>query len=115
MYKVSTIITPINYIVGFPKAMKDLNQQRAIELQDLDLMILAILEQAKMGLRNRGIMKALYGRVHMPKFVRSLNKLMEEECITQVKYRKSVFYTITLEGKRTLQSFLHSFEKEISA
>src|SRR5882757_6995273 len=108
MYEVVTVITPINYILRYPKALKSLNADREVPLDDLDLAILAALFEAKKGLRNKTIMLAICGRYHAPKMARSLDRLQSLDYIVRTAYKRSVYYTITVKGKRVLQTFSQS-------
>jgi hypothetical protein len=105
MYEVITVITPINYFIRYPNALDRLNADTHTSLNELDIIVLGILNECGKGLRNASIMRALKKRYYEPKFIRTIHNLVDLQYIVRTEYHKSVFYSITLQGKTVLMQF----------
>lgn len=102
MYEVITLITPIDYGTRLCKAIDKHNHNKHTELIDLDIAILASLYRANKGMRNKTIMLDIRGRIFADRFYRSITRLIDLKYIVRTEYRKSVYYSITLQGRRVL-------------
>lgn len=104
MYKVVTIITPLQYATKLNKALDRFNADKTDELTNLDSGILQSLQEANKGMRNGTLMKAVRNRIFADRFTRSLNRLIEMGYIVRTEYKKFVYYSITMEGRKAIEN-----------
>jgi hypothetical protein len=69
-------------------------------LNDLDVMVLNALKEAKKGLRTKEIMLAIRNRIWMPRYSASITRLLDLEYIICTHYKRWGYYSITLKGRR---------------
>lgn len=103
MHQVITIITPIQYATQLNKAIDRYNNNQRTTVTNLDIGILQALNQANKGLRNGTLMKAVRNRIFADRFTRSLDRLLSLNYIVRTEYRKFVYYTITLKGRKAIE------------
>lgn len=104
MYKVTTIVTPINYYSKGKHAVKSYNRKAHTELEELDVKILEELTRATRGypaMKLRGAVqdkKQIFSAV----FNRAVNRLIALKYCMRVKHRKWIYYSITMKGRNAL-------------
>jgi len=103
MYEVVTIIQPIDYTASIYHAIDRFNGEQHTELNELDSSILIALRRENKGMRNATLMKAVRNRIFADRFTRSLDRLLSLNYIVRTEYRKFVYYTITLKGRKVLE------------
>lgn len=102
MYRVTTIITPIQYATKLNKALDHYNKGQSIQLTNLDSGILQALLEAKRGVCNGPLMLLVRNRMWPLRFNQSLARLVKLGFIVRTEYKNRVVYTITVSGKIAL-------------
>jgi len=102
-YNVNLLVIPIDYTRKETHAIAQHNDKAPdIQLTELDKDILAVLEEANKGLTTNQVMKAARRSVFRGKLYGSIYRLLAFKYIVRTEYRKSVYYSITLEGRAVL-------------
>jgi DNA-binding MarR family transcriptional regulator len=102
MYKVVTIITPIDYLNNYTATLQRLSHEHGADLTTLYIDILGALKCATKGLRNSAIIRAIGYRPYDPRFANALTRLTKLGYIARTQYKMSVFYNITMQGQALL-------------
>lgn len=104
-------ITPYTYHAIARKALDNHNDYTAAnrvvnknagELSDLQSIILECLKDEPKGLRSYTLMCKVRKRTSSPRFHNALDGLINLKYIIRTRYKRSVFYSITLDGRAVL-------------
>lgn len=104
-------ITPYTYHAIARKALDSHNSttskkrivnENAGELSDLQSIILECLKDSPKGLRSYTLMCKVRKRIYGPRFHYSIESLLTLKYIIRTQYQRSVYYSITLEGRAVL-------------
>lgn len=104
-----------DYILGYNKAIREANNQPDTTLNNLDISILCVLLAANKGMRHRAIKMSLIDQIYEPKYKRSLDHLQLLHYIVRTEFHHATYYTITLQGKQTLNNLEDRFKALLSA
>lgn len=105
MYNVVALVEPMEYAIMQYHAIDTINSSHRYELQQFDVCVLHTLYTARTGIRNKTIMRLMHRRTHDARFTNRLALLMRYNLIHRTEHGRSVYYAITLRGRRLLKEF----------
>lgn len=96
-------MSPIDYAANSIKAIRDHNGGFVkFGLTQYDMELLHVLKRFDRGMRERELMREARGNVNRHFILAALDRLLTDKCIVRTEYKRSVFFTITLEGRAVL-------------
>jgi len=98
-YKVTYIVTPIQYATKLKQAIRGINFDRSKQLTDFDTRVLSALDCAIWGLRYVEIIRDIGGVVAYDTMNMSLDRLERAKYVTRTQFKARVTYTITTSGR----------------